>query len=94
MNCILAAYRSSEQRSLSDSNSSQYIYIRLRICLFSIEEEGTNFGLVGGGKDGGYDGRVHVDGTVVVGRRGRGGGKRSFVWWREFVAVEEDAAGA
>jgi hypothetical protein len=61
--------------------------------LFSIEEQkGTNFGLGGGGKDGGHDGGVDVDGAVVG--RQDGVGKRSFVWWREFVAEEEDAAGA
>lgn len=60
--------------------------------LFSIEEEGTKFGLGGRGEDGGHDGGVDVDGAVV----GRGSvvGKRCFVRCRELVAEEEDAAGA
>ena len=61
-------------------------------CFFAVEEEGCEFSFGGGGKDGGHDARVDVDGAIARWRRRVGGWcfERVIEWFAE----EEIAAGA
>ena len=57
---------------------------------FAIEEESTEFGFGGGGKDGGHDGGMDVDGAVGGRRSGVGRGGTEGI--DEGIAEEEETA--